>query len=111
MINPADQTYIRSNSRLLNEFESRYYIYEAEVPRIGIIMSESCQLTVWHTAEIFIWIWRRKRIMWIIIRFCFIKKESLTFFVYSKLIDDPEKFVDRIFKFLTFFLRYRLKSC
>ncbi len=60
MINAADQTCIRPNSRLLSEVQSPYYIDEAEVPRNGISVSESCQRTVWHTGEIFLWIGRKK---------------------------------------------------
>jgi len=60
MINPADQTCIRPNSRLLNEVQSPYYIDEEEVPRNGIIVSESCQWTVWHTGKTFLWISRKK---------------------------------------------------
>ncbi len=60
MINAADQTCIRPNSRLLSEVKSPYYIDEAEVPRNGITVSESCQRTVWHTGENFLWIGRKK---------------------------------------------------
>jgi hypothetical protein len=60
MIDPVDQTCIRPNSRLLNEVQSPYYIDEEEVPRNGITVSECCQLTVWHTGDIFLWIARKK---------------------------------------------------
>jgi hypothetical protein len=40
--------------------KSPYYIDEAEVPRNGITVSESCQRTVWHTGDIFLWIGRKK---------------------------------------------------
>lgn len=60
MINAADQTCIRPNSRLLSEVKSPYYIDEEVVPRNGISVSESCQLTIWHTGEVFLWIGRKK---------------------------------------------------
>ena len=60
MINAADQSCIRPNSRLLNEVQSPYYIDEVEVPRDGISVSESCQMTVWHSGDNFLWIGRKK---------------------------------------------------
>jgi hypothetical protein len=60
MINPVDKSLIRPNSRLLNEVVSPYYIDESEVPRSGIVLSESCQRTVWHTGVNFLWIARKK---------------------------------------------------
>ena len=60
MINLSDLTCIRPNSRLLNEVPSPYYVDEAEVHRNGVILSESCQLTVWHTGKVFLWIGRKK---------------------------------------------------
>ena len=56
----ADQTCIRPNSRLLSEVQSPYFVDEEEVPRHGISVSESCQLAVWHTGDIFLWIGRKK---------------------------------------------------
>jgi hypothetical protein len=60
MINLVDGTRIRPNSRLLNEVQPHYYVDEAEVPRNGIVASENCQRTIWHTGEIFLWIGRKK---------------------------------------------------
>lgn len=62
MVNPVDQACIKPNSRLLNEVPSPlpYYVDEAEVPRNGISISESCQLAVWHTGKILLWIGRKK---------------------------------------------------
>lgn len=54
MINTPDETCIRPNSRLLNEVQSPYYIDKEDVPRNGIIVSESCQWAIWHTGETFI---------------------------------------------------------
>jgi len=60
MIDAIDKTCIRPNSRLLSEVKPHYYVDEAEVPRNGIIVSENCQRTIWHTGEIFLWIGRKK---------------------------------------------------
>jgi hypothetical protein len=60
MINPVDKTCIRPNSRLFSEVKPHDYVDEPEVPRNGIIVSENCQRTVWHTGEIFLWIGRKE---------------------------------------------------
>ena len=60
LIDPVEKIPIRPNSRLLNEVISPYYIDESEVPRSGIVVSESCQRAVWHTGDIFLWIARKK---------------------------------------------------
>jgi|GEM_PF-6618838 len=60
MINSTNQKCIRPNSRLLSEVQSPYYVDEAEVPRNGVNVTESCQLVVWYTGESFLWISRRK---------------------------------------------------
>ena len=60
MVNPFDGNRIRPNSRLLNEVQTPYYINEEEIPRTGIILSESFQRTIWHTGEVFLWLGRKK---------------------------------------------------
>ena len=60
MINSTNQKCIRPNSRLLSEVQPHYYVDEAEVPRNGVNVTESCQLATWYTGESFLWISRKK---------------------------------------------------
>ena len=38
-----------------------YYVYEEEIPRSGVIVSETYQRARWHGGKVFLWLGRRKK--------------------------------------------------